>query len=370
MTDRDALLAAILAHPDEDTPRLMFADWLKDNGEADRGEFVRLQVEAAHAEPFSPAARELDAAAQRLLDRHTSAWTRHVTERVVGCQFARGFVEHAAVNAATATRDLAALLAAEPVRSLQVVRFAFTTAAVSLDAFFGIPQLARVARLDFSTLGAHADYFDRLAACPHLGALTDLNLRTSPVQPAWLRAVLVGRTLPALAGLDLADDVHLGLVLAEALPAASHRRFKRLDLSYVRFLSDGIREVLAARCVREVEELRLAWRGSAGAGPLTHLNLGWSIPWDRLRVLDVDGQGIGDEGVREIASEACRRPALAPLRWLDAANNGLTAEAVRALVNSDAARLNLFHLDVRNNRLTAAHRAALQERFPDAVVLA
>lgn len=54
MTDRDALLAAIIAEPDEDTPRLMFADWLQENGEADRGEFVRLQVEAGAAEPFSP----------------------------------------------------------------------------------------------------------------------------------------------------------------------------------------------------------------------------------------------------------------------------------------------------------------------------
>lgn len=369
MTDRDALLAAILANPDEDTPRLMFADWLKDNGEPDRGELVRLQVEAAHAEPFGPTARELGAAAQRLLDRHAGAWTRHVAERVVGCQFARGFVEHAAVNAATFAGDAAALFAAEPVRSLQVARFAMTAASVSLDAFFNIPQLVRVARLDLSTLGEHPDYFDPLAACPHLAGLTDLSLRNNPVPVPWLRDMLAGRALPALAGLDFADDVNLGPVLAETLPRANHRRFARLDLSYVRFLSDGIREALAARCVREVEELRLAWRGSAGAGPLTHLNLGWSIPWDRLRVLDLDGQGVGDEGVREIVSEACRRPVLAPLRWLGLANNGLGAEAVRALAHSDGGRLRLLHLDVRNNRLTAAHRAALQERFPDAVVL-
>jgi uncharacterized protein (TIGR02996 family) len=27
-TDRDALIAAVVAHPDEDTPRLALADWL------------------------------------------------------------------------------------------------------------------------------------------------------------------------------------------------------------------------------------------------------------------------------------------------------------------------------------------------------
>lgn len=30
-TDESALLAAIAAHPDEDTPRLMYADWLDEN---------------------------------------------------------------------------------------------------------------------------------------------------------------------------------------------------------------------------------------------------------------------------------------------------------------------------------------------------
>jgi uncharacterized protein (TIGR02996 family) len=33
VNDRDALFAAILAHPDEDTPRLAFADWLEERGD-------------------------------------------------------------------------------------------------------------------------------------------------------------------------------------------------------------------------------------------------------------------------------------------------------------------------------------------------
>lgn len=48
-TDRDgvALLKAIKAHPDEDTPRLMYADWLQERGQDDRAEFIRLQCELA-----------------------------------------------------------------------------------------------------------------------------------------------------------------------------------------------------------------------------------------------------------------------------------------------------------------------------------
>lgn len=42
MTDGDALLAAILANPDEDTPRLAYADWLDENGQAERASRVRV----------------------------------------------------------------------------------------------------------------------------------------------------------------------------------------------------------------------------------------------------------------------------------------------------------------------------------------
>lgn len=45
MSDRDALLRTILADPDDDVCRLVFADWLEENGEADRAHFVRLQIE-------------------------------------------------------------------------------------------------------------------------------------------------------------------------------------------------------------------------------------------------------------------------------------------------------------------------------------
>lgn len=45
MTDRDALLAAIREVPDEDTPRLVYADWLQENGQDKCAEFIRVQIE-------------------------------------------------------------------------------------------------------------------------------------------------------------------------------------------------------------------------------------------------------------------------------------------------------------------------------------
>jgi len=45
MTDRTAMLAAIIAHREDDTPRLVMADWLEENGEPARAEFIRVQCE-------------------------------------------------------------------------------------------------------------------------------------------------------------------------------------------------------------------------------------------------------------------------------------------------------------------------------------
>ena len=47
-TDRDALLAGILADPDADLPRLVFADWLEETGHpanCARAEYIRLAIE-------------------------------------------------------------------------------------------------------------------------------------------------------------------------------------------------------------------------------------------------------------------------------------------------------------------------------------
>ncbi len=39
--DYESLLAAVLADPDDDAPRLILSDWLDENGQSDRAEFIR-----------------------------------------------------------------------------------------------------------------------------------------------------------------------------------------------------------------------------------------------------------------------------------------------------------------------------------------
>ncbi|MEO2090389.1 MAG: TIGR02996 domain-containing protein [Gemmataceae bacterium] len=46
MPDRESFVAAIATAPEDDLPRLVFADWLDEHGEPDRAEFIRTQIEA------------------------------------------------------------------------------------------------------------------------------------------------------------------------------------------------------------------------------------------------------------------------------------------------------------------------------------
>ena len=56
MSERAALAAAVAASPDDDLPKLVLADWLDENGDPARAEFVRLHVAyQGEADRFPPA---------------------------------------------------------------------------------------------------------------------------------------------------------------------------------------------------------------------------------------------------------------------------------------------------------------------------
>jgi uncharacterized protein (TIGR02996 family) len=67
---RRAFLQAILEAPDDDTPRLVFADWLDENGEPERAEFIRAQCRSATLPRLHPERVLLEWRARRLLERH------------------------------------------------------------------------------------------------------------------------------------------------------------------------------------------------------------------------------------------------------------------------------------------------------------
>jgi uncharacterized protein (TIGR02996 family) len=74
MSDEDAFVHSILNNPDDDVPRLVFADWLEEHGRASHAELIRVQCELARLpkrsrEPKAKARREKLAAREKELLR-------------------------------------------------------------------------------------------------------------------------------------------------------------------------------------------------------------------------------------------------------------------------------------------------------------
>src|SRR5678815_2596982 len=52
MTDEPAFIRAVLDCPHDDTPRLVYADWLDEHGQPERAEFIRVQCAVARHDGY------------------------------------------------------------------------------------------------------------------------------------------------------------------------------------------------------------------------------------------------------------------------------------------------------------------------------
>jgi uncharacterized protein (TIGR02996 family) len=71
-TTRDKLLSEILASPDDDGPRGVYADYLLERGDA-RGELIRIQCEIEKLDPYEERGYELRRRSHELLQEHMEA---------------------------------------------------------------------------------------------------------------------------------------------------------------------------------------------------------------------------------------------------------------------------------------------------------
>ena len=99
MTEREALIRAVCAAPDDDLPRLVFADWLDEHGEPERAEFIRVQCELSRRAEDDPGREGLRSRAEGLLKAHRAVWVAELpVEYGYWYDFYRGFVDELAVN--------------------------------------------------------------------------------------------------------------------------------------------------------------------------------------------------------------------------------------------------------------------------------
>jgi uncharacterized protein (TIGR02996 family) len=146
--DGDALFRAIREHPEEDTPRLVYADWLQESGQPERAEFIRLQCEAWALCPAYPTLAAARTRASDLLKAFGDRWYEELPALPGvewGSLFVRGFVDTVRtswIEDLPRTLDLA--FAATPLRHVSVEGLRHGQLRQLLDS----PYLARLKSLD------------------------------------------------------------------------------------------------------------------------------------------------------------------------------------------------------------------------------
>jgi uncharacterized protein (TIGR02996 family) len=244
MSDRDALFAAILADPDDDLPRLVYADWLEENGrpaDVARAQFIRLQIEMSRIDPLSdrfpqdyygPSADLAALARQWLrawLAELPTAVAAEVWKRRPGADaLRRGFLESVQLPPEVFAAVAPELFAAAP-----VVRVHFHTSYRDINRLLGDPHLGRlravrltgswdadrlvrrlckwsppagVGELDLSGCGVTDAGAFHLAAAEPLGGLSTLRLRDNLLSRVGVEVLAGARALALVARLDVTGN--------------------------------------------------------------------------------------------------------------------------------------------------------------------
>ncbi|MGH1341099.1 MAG: TIGR02996 domain-containing protein [Nannocystales bacterium] len=204
MADEAELLAAVLASPDEDAPRLDYAAWcdaLTDPSWTSRGELIRLQLDGVGLDRRNPASLSNRQRIQELLDTYGSVWTQGIDAWIDGFLFLRGFVGLIRLSASNFVNHADEIHALAPVQHLDLSAVRDVDEALADSA-----ALAKIRTLRMDGCGLHDLHLQLVADSPHAA-----NLR-------WL---------------SVADN-HLTIASAEALAASPHLR----DLEFAQFRSN------------------------------------------------------------------------------------------------------------------------------------
>jgi uncharacterized protein (TIGR02996 family) len=173
MSQSEAFLQAIIEAPNDDVPRLVFADWLDDHGDADRAEFIRLQIELARLDKNDPRRPALQQREVALLEQHAWEWAEPLGPYASEWVFRRGFVEKVQARLERPADEIREMLRLAPIRHLR-----HTGQFCDFDGVLGVlPDFARLTGLEFWGLYAFDDEtFRHILLSPHLANLRTLIL--------------------------------------------------------------------------------------------------------------------------------------------------------------------------------------------------
>ncbi len=304
-TPHDGFLHAIRARPDDDEPRLVYADWLDEAGDP-LAQFIRVQCRRARLSPHDPEWEQLGHDESRLLAEHRKTWCGPI-EEITGTTpvFIRGVIAHLDVTGSVLVRRANRLLQLAPlVHSLRIRELRQTLGDI-VDA----PWLERITHLDLSGNSLGNRSLSVLARSPARMALRLLRMNGCELNAASVAAFATADPFENLRSLHLADN-GLGEL--------------------------GVRNLATSAALQSVVDLDLSRNhlGEAGAAALVH-GAGW-----RLQHLRLAGNSIGNDGAAALANAS----SLAGLKVLSLAGNALSNIGVQKLTLGDA----LHHLRILN----------------------
>ncbi len=267
MSLEQAFWQEIAERPEDDVPRLVYADWLEDNGRGARAELIRLQIELARVEGDSSREarrrfKEVRHRERQVFARHRKEWLGALDKSVESYAFRRGFLERVGVSDNQLVAHGGALAEHPALRTVQLDAGWEAVPASCLAC----PHLVHVTHLSLSssnqTLNGYVSQLSHFPCLPRLHVLAMHGYGSPPFAVGPLLAL----DLPALTGLTLWVS-GLPLKAVEALGTLAFPKLTHLDLRH-----NGLD---AQRAVALAASPRLR----------------------RLQGLDVRGNAIPDSGV-------------------------------------------------------------------------
>lgn len=364
-TDAEPFLQRIRAFPDDDVPRLIFADWLEEQGGADaaRAAFIRVQVALAGLQEDDPGRPALVNTEQFLLDAHRDEWETPFRGLATGLVFRRGFVEEVKVAARQYLRHANELFSAGPIRHIHLLDLGGSTQTIAQSTY-----LSRLSTLTIFAQHAGEPLVQALSRSPHLAGLRALHLGRNRLKDDAIEHLASSSAFASLEELDLAEN-DISEVGARALAASPHlAKLQRLDLRGNQVGPTGA-EALAGS-----DRLTgLYWLG------LARNNLGVPRLHSVARISDLLGLPALDLTENELTPAALKATLTRPagedwplrLRELDLSLNDLGEPGARVLAEADSMNslrslrllgcnvpdsgLRLIAYSPNLNRLTALH---------------
>jgi uncharacterized protein (TIGR02996 family) len=308
-TDFEALLRAVFHNPDDDTPRLVFADILEENNQADRAALIRLQCEKARHRKGSQRYTELEKTEKPLvakLQEQIGTLPEGMTAK-----FERGFLR--------LTTELFALqeVAALPVRFTSLFRDGWVEV-VRFDGYFFFDEMSD----EYIGLFGLAGELDFSRANRSQNTLLLIATMTSAMRAAGrLHTVKVNkRDRKTLAQLLAAQQG--ATTGANTGDQVDERRFERLTLRPLDLLIRSGR-------LRNVRRLFLVGRvGDDAAEQLAAADL------TGVEALTLDGWQLSPAGVVALVNS----PALVNITEFDLTGSRLEAAHSRALAGGSSPR--------------------------------